>query len=202
MAWQVEGTYFENCNCDSVCPCVTSALTAPGDYERCQFVIAFHVDSGQADEVDVSGHSVVLVGDAPGMMAEGNWKLGLVIDATASGEQADSLAQIFSGQVGGPMAAFAPLVGENLGVERAAIEFVEEGRRHSLKIGDDIDIEIEDFAPPDSANGEVSKVTGLTHFANSTLAIATAKRGRVHLFGLAWDNTGQNGNSAPFSWSG
>jgi len=29
MAWRVEGTYFVNCPCDMVCPCVTSGLTMP-----------------------------------------------------------------------------------------------------------------------------------------------------------------------------
>lgn len=26
MAWTLEGTYFENCSCDTICPC--SAVTA------------------------------------------------------------------------------------------------------------------------------------------------------------------------------
>ena len=26
-AWQVEGQYYENCNCDFVCPCVPGQMT-------------------------------------------------------------------------------------------------------------------------------------------------------------------------------
>jgi hypothetical protein len=36
MTWQIEGTYFENCNCDMVCPCSTSGLTLPVDINRAQ----------------------------------------------------------------------------------------------------------------------------------------------------------------------
>ncbi len=28
MAWRLDGTYFESCSCDAVCPCTWSALTA------------------------------------------------------------------------------------------------------------------------------------------------------------------------------
>ena len=61
MTWHVEGTYFENCSCDMVCPRTTSGLSEPADYERCQVVLAFHVDSGEVEGVDVSGLSVAVV---------------------------------------------------------------------------------------------------------------------------------------------
>jgi hypothetical protein len=34
MAWSLSGTYLENCNCETVCPCTTSELTRPADEER------------------------------------------------------------------------------------------------------------------------------------------------------------------------
>ena len=51
---------------------------------------------------------------------------------------------MFGGQLGGPMAALGPLIAENLGVQRAPIEVREEGLRHSVRIGDAVDFEIED----------------------------------------------------------
>ena len=62
-------------------------------------------------------------------------------------------------------------------------------------------IEIEDFVPPLNPEGEVSKLTGMFHPANSTLTIARATASRVNAFGLQFDNTGKNGHSAPFSWA-
>ena len=202
MAWRLDGTYFENCSCDMVCPCTTSGLTRPGDQERCRLVLAFHVDRGEVDGLDVSDRSVVLVVDGPQVMAEGNWRLGLVMDAAASPEQAAGLGAVFGGQAGGPMAGVAPLVGEMLGMETAPIEYVDDGRRHSLKVGDLIDIEIEDYVPPQLLpDGDVERLTGIFHPANSTLTIASATRSRVSVFGLDFANDGKNGHSAPFSWS-
>ena len=40
-------------------------------------------------------------------MTDGNWRLGVFIDAAASDEQADKLGAVFSGALGGPMAALA-----------------------------------------------------------------------------------------------
>ncbi len=202
MAWRLDGTYFENCSCDMVCPCTTSGLTRPGDQERCRVVLAFHVDSGEVDGLDVSDRSVVVVADAPQVMAEGNWRVGLVMDAAASPEQATGLGAVFGGQAGGPMAALAPLITEMLGMETAPIEYVDDGRRHSLKVGELIDIEIEDFVPPQLLpDGDVEMLTGMFHPANSTLTIASATRSRVSVFGLDFANDGKNGHSAPFSWS-
>ena len=149
----------------------------------------------------MSDHTVLIVADTPALMADGNWRVGMIIDEGASSEQADALGRVFSGQLGGPMAAVHPLVGEMLGLERAPIEYSDDGRRHRLKVADAIDIEIEDFVPPQTPDGEVARLTGMLHPANSTLTIARAARSRVSAFGMEWDNSGKNGHSAPFSWS-
>ena len=201
MAWRLSGTYFENCNCDMVCPCGTSALTMPADNDRCRVVLVFHIDSGEVDGVDVSNLTVGMLADTPPLMVDGNWRVGMFMDAAASREQADKLAAVFSGQLGGPPEIFAPLVGEMLGVEVAPIDYVDEGRRHRVRIGDFVEIEIEDFVPPQTPEGEVSKLTGILHPANSTLTIARATASQVRAFGLVFSNVGKNGHSAPFSWA-
>jgi hypothetical protein len=65
------------------------------------------------------------------------------MDEAASQEQAEALGAVFSGQKGGPMEIVAPLVGETLGMEVAPIEYADDGRRHRVKIGDLVDIEVE-----------------------------------------------------------
>src|SRR5262249_27476336 len=84
MAVQRAGTYFEHCNCDMVCPCTTSGLSMPADQERCRLVLTFHVERGDVEGVDVSGKTVVVLADAPALMSEGNWRVGVVMDASAS----------------------------------------------------------------------------------------------------------------------
>ncbi len=201
MAWRLEGTYFENCPCDMVCPCTTSGLTKPADAERCRVVLVFHVGSGEVDGVDVSGLTVAVLADTPPVMADGNWRVGVFMDESANEEQADKLGAVFSGQLGGPMEALSGLVGENLGVEVAPIEYEDDGRRHRVRIGEFAEIEIEDFVPPQTPEGEVSKVTGVFHPANSTLTMAQATTSRVNAFGMEFSHAGKNGHSAPFSWA-
>jgi hypothetical protein len=201
MAWHLEGTYFENCSCDMVCPCTTSGLTMPADADRCQVVLSFHVEKGNVDDIDVGGKTVVILADTPPVMADGNWRVGVVMDAAASPEQAAKLGAVFGGQVGGPMAMLSPLITESLGMESATIDYVDDGRRHSIKVGELMDIEIEDFVAPGNPSGEVEHLTGMFHPANSTLTIAKATRSRVDAFGLSFSNEGNNGHYAPFSWA-
>jgi hypothetical protein len=201
MAWSLEGTYFENCPCDMVCPCTTSGLTKPADAERCRVVLVFHIDSGVVEEVDVSGLTVAVLADTPQVMADGNWRVGVFMDANSTREQADKLGAVFSGQLGGPMEALSGLIGENLGVEVAPIEYEDDGRRHRMRIGEFAEIEIEDFVPPQTPEGEVSKLTGVFHPANSTLTMAQATTSRVNAFGLEFSHEGKNGHYAPFSWA-
>jgi hypothetical protein len=47
--WQLSGDYFENCNCDVVCPCLVSAaapLTARPSQGSCDVALVFHIDRG------------------------------------------------------------------------------------------------------------------------------------------------------------
>src|ERR1043165_6340440 len=121
MAWSIEGRYFENCSCNVVCPC-TASLTLGADYDYCRAAIVFHIDSGEVDGVDVAGMTVAAIAESPKVMSDGNWKLGVLMDDAASDEQAEKLAAVFSGQLGGPMEALGPLLGEQLGLERVPME--------------------------------------------------------------------------------
>ncbi|MBP1136380.1 hypothetical protein JOE31_002612 [Arthrobacter sp. PvP023] len=60
MPWHIEGTYFENCSCDMVCPYSTSGLTAPADDERCDVALAFRVETGEVDGVYVGSLTAVI----------------------------------------------------------------------------------------------------------------------------------------------
>jgi hypothetical protein len=202
MAWRLDGTYFENCSCEVACPCTVADFSAPADYDRCQFLMAFHVDSGKIDDVDVGGLTVGIFGDTPAMMVEGNWKVGLFLDAEASEQQRAKLAGVFSGQMGGPMAGLAPLISDMLGMESAAIVYSNDGRHHSVKIGDGVAIEVDDVASPLDPAADAPKLTGVHHPAASSLTIARASASRISAFGYEIALEGKSGFSAPFSWAG
>jgi hypothetical protein len=199
MAWKLEGTYFETCSCEVVCPC-TASLALGADYDRCRVTLVFHITDGDVEGTDVSGLTVAGIGDAPKVMTEGNWRLGMFIDDAASDAQADKLGAVFGGQLGGPMEALAPLISENLGVERAPIEVREEGLRHSVRIGDAVDFEIEDVVPFGVESGEPARVSGIFHPAGSELTISKATRSDISAFGIEYE--GKSGFSkSSFSWA-
>jgi hypothetical protein len=199
MSWNIEGSYFETCSCDLVCPCTASlALGATNDY--CRAMLVFNVKQGDVNGTDVSGLTVAAIADTPKVMSDGNWRLGVFIDAKASDEQAEALGGVFSGALGGPMEALGPLVAENLGVERAEIEVNEDGLVHSIKIGDAVDVEIEDVVSFGVENGEPARLTGIFHPAGSELTIARANRARIDAFGVQYEGKSAFSKSK-FAWA-
>jgi hypothetical protein len=200
MPWNLTGSYFETCSCDVVCPC-TASLSLGATRDRCKVVLVFNVKSGEVDGTDVSGLVVAAVCETPKVMSDGNWRLGVVIDAAASDEQAEKLGGVFSGALGGPMEALGPMIGENLGVQRLPIEVEEDGLKHSVRIGDEVDFEIEDVVPFGVESGEPAKVTGIFHPVGSELTISRATRSQVNAFGIQYE--GRAGFSkSEFAWAG
>ena len=199
MSWKLEGSYFETCSCDVVCPC-TASLAFGATHERCKVVLVFNVKNGDVEGTDVSGLTVAAVADTPKVMTDGNWRLGVFIDGAASDEQAEKLGAVFSGALGGPMEALGPLVGENLGVRRESIDVQEDGLRHSIRIGDEVDFEIEDVVPFGVETGEPARLTGIFHPAGSELNVAHATRSKINAFGI--DYEGHAGfSTSRFSWA-
>lgn len=199
MSWKLDLSYFESCSCDVVCPC-TASFGLPATHDRCRVTLVFHVNRGEVDGTDVAGLNVAVVADTPQVMSEGNWRLGLFIDEAATEEQAEKLGGVFSGSLGGPMAALGPLVGEVLGVERAPIAVEMDGLRHSVRIGDAVDIEIEDIVPFGSGSGEPVKLSGVFHPAGPELTIARATRSKIDAFGITYDGHAAFSRS-DFSWA-
>jgi hypothetical protein len=169
-------------------------------YDYCRVTFVFNIREGEIEGTDVSGLKVAAIADTPKVMTEGNWRLGMFVDEQATDEQMQKLAAVFGGQMGGPMAGLAPLVGEMLGVERAPIEVVDDGLRHSVRIGDGIDFEIEDIVPFGIETGEPVRFQGMFHPAGSDLTMAEAKRSNISAFGIEYE--GKTGLSkSEFSWA-
>jgi hypothetical protein len=199
MSWTLKGSYAETCSCELMCPCNLS-FDHGATYDYCRVTLVFSVRDGQVDGTDISGLTVAVIADTPKVMTEGNWRLGVFVDDRASDKQHDLLAQVFTGQLGGPMAALTPLVGEVLGVERAAIDVVNDGVRHSVRIGDVIDFEIEDIVPFGVENGQPVRFDGMFHPVGSNLTMAEAKRSRIDAFGITYEGKTALSTSE-FSWA-
>jgi hypothetical protein len=199
MSWSLKGSYVETCSCELMCPCNLS-FDHGATYDFCRVTLVFNIREGEVEGTDISGLKVAAIADTPKVMTEGNWRLGLFIDDQATDEQAEKLVQVFGGQLGGPMAALAPLVGEMLGVERAPIEVEDDGLRHTVRIGDAVDFEVEDIVPFGVETGEPVRFQGMFHPAGSDLTMAEAKRSQIDAFGIKYE--GKTGLSkSDFAWA-
>ena len=201
--WQLTGDYFENCNCDVVCPCLVSSaapLTARPTQGECHVALVFHINSGSYGQVKLDGLNVVVVASTPGAMADGNWTAGAYVDERASDEQTTALGAIFSGAEGGPMAAFSPLIGTHLAPKKTRINYAITGNTRSVEIPGIMNMGV---GPLPSLHPSGETWTALGHpVAPDRLALAVGRSGSTFAdHGMHWDNSGKNGHYAPITWS-
>jgi|SRR5436190_22252663 len=128
MAWMLKGRYVTACSCTNVCPCSTASAPPdnPDGTTNCWGAGVFNVRKGNLDDMDLSGVLAGIKVHYPEIVSNGNWQIALVVDTGASGEQADALERIFSGQLGGPFADMAGLVKE-FTLERGSVSYSDTG---------------------------------------------------------------------------
>jgi hypothetical protein len=121
MAYRITGHSTEFCSCHATCPC---AFGLPPDRGGCEGVFAFHIESGQANGVDLANTYAVLAASfGPGPWSDGGFKAALILDSNAKREQIDAIKQIFTGQLGGDAAGLAALIGDLKGIHEAPIQY-------------------------------------------------------------------------------
>src|ERR1700749_3655010 len=81
------------------------------------------------------------------------------------------LGQCCPGSSAGP-AMLGPLIGEMLGVEKTRIAYSEDGRGHHVRIGDAVDMGVEDFVAIEGH--DPVQLTNVLHPSNTTLTVAPA----------------------------
>lgn len=202
MAWLIKGEYFENCTCDVLCPCLTSAMDTPGDGERCQVPFFVRIDEGYLDDVRLDGLHFVMLVDSPARMADANWRVGLYLDERADERQRAALEQILWGELGGMPELVAGLSGERLGVKVVPIEYSGEGNRRVGRIPGIADFDVENIVV--TPDGGPITVKNVFHPFGSELPISKSHRGVFDEpdWGLSFDNTGRNGHITEFAWQG
>ena len=199
MAWNLTGSYTETCSCELMCPC-NLTFNHGATYDFCRVTLVFNIREGDIEGTDIAGLKVAAIADTPKVMTDGNWRLGVFIDEHATDEQFDKLVQVFGGQLGGPMGALTPLVGEMLGVQRAAIEVHDDGLRHRVRVGEVIEFEIEDIVPFGVETGRPVRFDGMFHPVGPNLTMAEAKSSRINAFGIQYE--GKTGlSTSEFAWA-
>ena len=201
--WQLTGDYFENCNCDVVCPCFASSaapLTSRPSRGVCDVALIFHVDKGTYGDVALDGLNVAVIMHTPGPMADGNWTAAAYIDDRADDRQTAALGAIFTGAEGGPMAVFAPLIATPLGVKKVPVRYSIQGKSRSVEIPNIMQMAVEPI-PTMHPSGEIWTTLGHP-VAPDRIALAMGRSGSTFAdYGMRWDNSGRNGHYARITWS-
>lgn len=201
--WKIEGRYMETCNCNFVCPCIVTNLAGQPSEGDCKAAVAMQIDRGEKDGVTLDGLSFIVLIHSPGAMADGNLKVGLIVDDKADDAQTEAIGAIATGAAGGPMAALGPLVGEVAGLEKRPISFEQDGMNYTVKAGELIDQSITGV-PSAADDGEPIYLDNTCHPVAAKLALANATNSSFHAFGIDWDDASgtRNGHFAPFAWQG
>ncbi|MCG6982871.1 MAG: DUF1326 domain-containing protein [Deltaproteobacteria bacterium] len=173
MAYRLEGKLLEVCTCNVLCPCWVGA---DPDNGTCDGTLSWHIEKGEIQGVDVSGLTVAVLCHIPGNILKGNWRAVVFLDDQASSQQEEAILNVFTGKLGGPVADFASLIGEVVGVERVPITFeVEEGKGR-LRLGSAVAADLEPF------QGATGKSTTLHDSIFTTIPGSPAYVGKAPVY--------------------
>jgi hypothetical protein len=146
MSYELVGHLNEVCTCDAVCPCFQAQDPDGGS---CAFSWVLDVERGTVEGHDVSDLRLGFIGTFEGNPLDTEIRMAVFVDERATDAQHNALLRAFTGELGGPLADLARLVGEVVAVERVPIDIdVTEGTGH-YRIGDLVSAQMEGFASPD-----------------------------------------------------
>jgi hypothetical protein len=194
MAYQLEGRLLEVCTCNVLCPCWVGEDPDGG---TCDGTLAWHVDKGTVNGVDVAGRTICILCHIPGNILQGNWSVRVYVDDGATAEQMDALLGVWTGKLGGPVADLAKLVGEVVAVEQAPVTFEVQGVNGTLKVGKVIDAGL---APFKGATGKETAIydTIFTTIPGSPAYVGKASHYKVEAPAFNIDLQGHNAVSGSF----
>jgi hypothetical protein len=199
-SYEVEGRLLEVCTCNTLCPCWVGEDPDGG---TCDSILAWYVDRGSVQGVDVSDRAVVASVHIPGNVLAGNWKAVVYVDDRCTEEQQNALLMVFTGQLGGAIADLAGLIGEVVAVERAPVTFTVRDGEGIIKIGDVAEARLAPF------RGATGQTTALHDTVFTTIPGSPAYPGKAELFrrvgsqhGLSdLDITGKNAIQGTFRFA-
>jgi hypothetical protein len=196
MAYHLEGRLLEVCNCRVLCPCW---IGEDPDYGTCDTIVAWHIDKGTVNGVDVADRTIAMIAHVPGNILEGNWRAAVYLDERVSSQQEDALLGVYTGKLGGPVAELAKLVGEVVSVEKVPITFNVQGGNGTIKLGD---AGYADLEPYKSASGATTTLQDTVFSTVPGAPVFVGKspkyRAKVPKLGIDVDLKGHNALQSTF----
>ncbi len=200
MTYQLEGRMLEVCSCHTVCPCFVGEMPDGG---TCDVTVAWHIDKGAIEGVDVAGCTIAAIAHIPGKPLDGGWRAAVYIDDGASDAQEGALLNVFTGKLGGAIADVAKLIGEVVGVERTSITFEADNGKGRLKIGEVADAAMEPYVTADGTIATLSNTlfSGAPG-ASALLGQSPRYRAKHDAVGIDVDLSGYSAVECSFSFQG
>jgi hypothetical protein len=197
MAWQLTGQLIEACSCKALCPCYLGP--AEPDQGWCSGALAFSIQKGQSENVDLSGRAVVWLIDLPKDFASGNGTARLYVDDAANAQQRQELEAIFTGKKGGPWAVLNSIVAKWLPTQAAAIK-ISDGDSPVVSVGGVGQVKLQSIKDQVGRRTTVMNAASHSLMEISQVDLARSDGSRFADPQMrAWDAWGHGGVSA-FSW--
>lgn len=200
MAYKVEGRLLEACSCNAPCPCW---IGDDPDLGHCDALVAYHYDKGHINGIDVAGLTLALVTHIPGNALAGNWQVAVHVDSKATPQQKEAILAAHTGQLGGPLADLAPLIGNVLGVYDTPVAFDMVMGKGVIRVGEVVSAEMQ---PATDAQGRPTKMVDTVF---STIPGSPAYVGKATSFvvnqpehNLVWEFNGRNAVLGDFLFEG
>ncbi len=194
--WKVEGNYFESCNCENLCPCILLKDPTEG---FCEAMVGWEIEKGHCEDVSLDGVKVGVWLHAPGNLTAGDWKLALYVDESASEEQFNAIASLWSGEGGGHLAVIASLVGEVMGAEKAKISFeYTDTKKHLIIDG----LGENEMVPVEGQEGRNVIISDppLAVAPGNDITMHESKNAHYEGHGYTWKQSGKAGLASPFQY--
>ena len=194
--WNLNGSYFEACNCEAACPCLFTSPPTEGD---CTALVAWHIDKGSYDDTSLDGLNVALAVHAPGTMVTTKWRVAAYFDDQASAAQNDALHAIFGGKAGGHPAVLASFIGEMVGGKNVPMQYHADGRKSSLAIAGIGEAQIEQL---EGQGGNAVTIAGhpLCIAPGKTGTVARSSAFQFSDLGWDWKFSGRSGLMSDFAY--
>jgi hypothetical protein len=200
MTYLLEGKLLEACSCGGPCPCWVGDDPDGGS---CDSMLAYHYDRGRINGIDVSDLTLAFVVHIPGNVLAGNWKVAAYVDSKATQEQKQAILAAHTGQLGGPLADLAQLVGEVVGVYDTPIQFNLAEGKGTIRIGE---VAYAEMQPYTDSQGRPTKLvdTVFSTIPGSPAYVGKASTLKADLpqHGMSWEFSGRNAILGEFRLEG
>jgi hypothetical protein len=135
--YRIEGSYYEACNCEAICPCRRQNGVPGGaaTHDTCDFMLSWMIKKGHSSDIDLSGRSVCMAGSYNEHEDGQPWSVLIYIDAEASDAQFDALSRIFQGRDAGNI-LFTSNISNVLAIKRAVIDLEHVAGKETIRIAD------------------------------------------------------------------